>query len=105
MSRDNEHKFAVRSRGARGPRVSPPEPWAEVLKRLDSKVVLYDGLDDGLIGGVKHEDGRYSAVYSRKACLEALRRQGMSADEAQFHLDTVLPTEDDHPPLMVLDTF
>ena len=102
---DPSHKRAIRPRGSRGPRVSPPDPWAEVLKKLDSQILLYDGLDDGLIGGLQHPDGRYSAVYSRRACLEALRRQGMSADEAQFHLDTVLPTDSDYPPLMVLDTF
>ena len=93
-SRDDEHKRAVRSRGARGPRVLPPTPWAEHLRKLDLHVVLYDGLDDGLIGGVLHEDGRYSAVYSRKACLDTLRRQGMSPEDAVFHLDTVLPTAD-----------
>ena len=98
--RDNPHK-----RGARGPRVSPPTPWAEHLKHLDPQVLLYEGLDDGLIGGMKHEDGRYSAVYSRKRCLDALRRQGMSMNEAIFHLDTILPTDSDYPPLMVLDTY
>lgn len=100
---DAPHNRA-RPRGARGPRVSPPDPWAEVLRRLDAQVVLYDGLDEGLIGALRHEDGRFSAVYSRRACLDTLRRQGMTADEALFHLDTVLPTRADHPPLMVLDT-
>lgn len=104
MSSD-AHSRAQRPRGSRGPRVSPPDPWAEVLRKLDASIVLYDGLDDGLIGGMRHDDGRYSAVYSRRACLEALRRQGMSAGDAEFHLDTVLPTDDPHPPLMVLDTF
>ena len=99
------HNRASRTRSARGPRVSPPEPWAEVLHRLDPRVVLYDGLDEGLIGSVHHGDGRYSAVYSRRACLEALRRQGLTADEATFHLDTILPTAAEYPPLMVLDTF
>lgn len=98
--RDNAHK-----RGARGPRVSPPTPWAEHLRSLDPSIVLYDGLDDGLIGGVKYEDGHYGAVYSRKRCLDALRRQGMSAEEATFHLDTILPTDSKYPPLMVLDTY
>lgn len=98
--RDNVHK-----RGARGPRVSPPTPWAEHLRSLDPSIVLYDGLDDGLIGGMKHANGRYCAVYSRKRCLETLRRQGMSLDEAVFHLDTILPTDDEYPPLMVLDTY
>lgn len=105
MSDDPPHNRAARPRGSRGPRVSPPEPWAEVLRRLDPKVLLYDGLDDGLIGSMRHEDGRYSAVYSRRACLEALRRQGMSAEEATFHLDTILPTDSPYPPLMILDTF
>lgn len=102
---DAPHHRAIRTRGSRGPRVSPPDPWPEVLRKLDGQILLYDGLDDGLIGGLRHEDGRYAAVYSRRACLEALRRQGMSVDEAMFHLDTVLPTDSPYPPLMVLDTF
>ena len=102
---DAPNHRARRPRGSRGPRVSPPDPWAEVLRKLDSQILLYDGLDDGLIGGLQHPDGRFSAVYSRRACLDALRCQGMSVDEAVLHLDTVLPTNSDHPPLMVLDTF
>lgn len=56
----------------------------ELLQHYNSSAIVLDGLDDAVIGvNIVVETDERHIVYDRDKCIECLKKQGMSAEEAE----------------------
>lgn len=59
----------------------------DIIAELDPSTVLYDGCDDALVGFSTRCGQPLIAIYSRQKLGEVFVKQGMSAEEAEEHIE------------------
>lgn len=59
----------------------------DIIAELDANTVLYDGCDDALIGFSTRCGQPLIAIYSRQKLVEVFTKQGMTAEEADEHIE------------------
>jgi len=62
---------------------SKPSHIVEILEELNPEAILYDGLDDALVGITARCGTDAIALYDREKCIEIFMASGMSNQEAE----------------------